>query len=73
MGKSVTIPTPRLRHASHCNPCPTNVGGRDKLDTLAQALAGLDVQIRTQPGLSDAFDRERLRLRAEVEADRAEA
>ncbi|EKS38555.1 DUF3732 domain-containing protein [Afipia broomeae] len=43
-------------------------GGRDKLDTLAQALAGLDVQIRTQPGLSDAFDRERLRLRAEVEA-----
>lgn len=43
-------------------------GGRDKLDALTEALAGIDVQIRTQPGLSDAFDKERLRLRGEVEA-----
>jgi hypothetical protein len=41
--------------------------GRDKLDALSQALAGLEVQLRTQPSLSDAFDKERLRLRGEVE------
>ncbi len=44
------------------------VGGRDKLDALTEALAGIDVQLRTQPSLSDAFDKERLRLRGEVEA-----
>lgn len=43
-------------------------GGRDKLDALTEALAGLDVQLRTQPNLSDTFDKERLRLRGEVEA-----
>lgn len=43
-------------------------GGRDKLDALTEALAGIDVQLRTQPSLSDAFDKERLRLRGEVEA-----
>jgi Protein of unknown function (DUF3732) len=42
-------------------------GGRDKLDALAQALAGTEIQLRTQPGLSDAFDKERLRLRGDVE------
>ncbi|WP_245291687.1 DUF3732 domain-containing protein [Methylosinus sp. R-45379] len=42
-------------------------GGRDKLDALTEALAGIDVQLRTQPSLSDAFDKERLRLRGEVE------
>jgi hypothetical protein len=42
--------------------------GREKLDALTQALAGIEVQLRTQPSLSDAFDRERLRLRVEVEA-----
>lgn len=42
--------------------------GRDKLEALTEALAGIDVQLRTQPSLSDAFDKERLRLRAEVEA-----
>jgi hypothetical protein len=42
-------------------------GGRDKLDSLAQALTGIEIQLRTQPSLSDAFDRERLRLRGEVE------
>lgn len=43
-------------------------GGRDKLDALTEALAGIDIQLRTQPSLSDAFDKERLRLRGEVEA-----
>lgn len=42
-------------------------GGRDKLDALTQALAGLDVQLRTQPAMSDTFDKERMRLREEVE------
>lgn len=41
--------------------------GRDRLDALAEALAGIEIQLRTQPGLSDAFDKERLRLRSEVE------
>ena len=41
--------------------------GRDKLDALTEALAGIDVQLRTQPSMSDAFDKERLRLRGEVE------
>ncbi|TPK97637.1 MULTISPECIES: DUF3732 domain-containing protein [unclassified Mesorhizobium] len=43
-------------------------GGRDKLDTLTEALAGIDVQLRTQPTMSDTFDKERLRLREEVES-----
>ncbi|SEP23989.1 DUF3732 domain-containing protein [Rhodopseudomonas pseudopalustris] len=43
-------------------------GGRDKLDALTEALAGIEVQLRTQPSLSDAFDKDRLRLRGEVEA-----
>lgn len=43
-------------------------GGRDKLDTLSEALAGIDVQLRTQPTMSDTFDKERLRLREEVES-----
>jgi hypothetical protein len=42
-------------------------GGRDKLDALTQALAGIEIQLRTQPSRSDAFDKERLRLRREVE------
>jgi hypothetical protein len=42
-------------------------GGRDKLDALTNALAGIDIQLRSQPHLSDSFDRERLRLRGEVE------
>jgi hypothetical protein len=41
--------------------------GRDKLDALAEALAGIDLQLRTKPSLSDAFDKERLRLRGDVE------
>lgn len=42
-------------------------GGRDKLDALTEALAGVDIQLRTQPAMSDTFDKERLRLRGEVD------
>ncbi|RTL61474.1 MAG: DUF3732 domain-containing protein [Pseudonocardiaceae bacterium] len=42
--------------------------GREKLDALANALSGLELELRAQPALSDAFDKERIRLRGEVEA-----
>lgn len=42
-------------------------GGREKLDALVEALAGVEIQMRTQPSLSDTFDKERLRLRSDVE------
>ena len=42
--------------------------GRQQIEMLAQAMAGIEIQLRSQPSLSDAFDKERLRLRAEVEA-----
>jgi hypothetical protein len=41
--------------------------GRTKLDTLTRALAGIEIEMRSQPSLSGTFDKERLRLRAEVE------
>jgi hypothetical protein len=41
--------------------------GREKLEILANALSGMEIQLRAQPGLSDAFDKERLRLRGELE------
>lgn len=41
--------------------------GRSKLDSLTQALAGIEIEMRSQPSLSHTFDKERLRLRAEVE------
>ncbi|MGO6926132.1 DUF3732 domain-containing protein [Rhizobium ruizarguesonis] len=41
--------------------------GAEKLAALSEALASIDVQLRTQPALSDTFDRERLRLRTELE------
>lgn len=40
---------------------------RERIGALANALAGIEIQLRAQPNLSDAFDRERLRLRSEVE------
>ncbi|MEP1657749.1 DUF3732 domain-containing protein [Parasphingorhabdus sp.] len=40
---------------------------REKLDALVKALSGIEIQLRTQPSLSDSFDKERLRLRADVE------
>lgn len=42
-------------------------GGRERLDALAEALAGIDVQLRTQPAMSDTFDKELMRLREDVE------
>jgi hypothetical protein len=42
-------------------------GGREKVEALREALTGVEMQLRSQPSLSDAFDRERLRLRGEVE------
>lgn len=42
-------------------------GGREKVEALREALTGVELQIRSQPSLSDAFDRERLRLRGAVE------
>ena len=41
--------------------------GKEQLDTLADALRGIEIQLQSQPGLSDSFDKERLRLRGEVE------
>jgi Protein of unknown function (DUF3732) len=40
---------------------------RNKLESLVNALAGIEIQLKTQPSLSDAFDKERIRLRTEVE------
>ncbi len=42
-------------------------GGREKIEALREALSGVELQLRSQPSLSDAFDRERLRLRTAVE------
>jgi hypothetical protein len=42
-------------------------GGRANLDRLTEALSGVEIELRSQPLLSDTFDRERLRLRALVE------
>lgn len=42
-------------------------GGREKIDLLVQALSGIDIQLRSQPGLSDAFDKELIRIRGEVD------
>lgn len=49
------------------DPIAQVASSRDKLDALTRALAGIEIELRTQPNLSDAFDRERLRLRGEVE------
>jgi hypothetical protein len=42
-------------------------GGREKIEALREALTGVELQLRSQPSLSDAFDRERLRLRDAVQ------
>jgi hypothetical protein len=41
-------------------------GGSAKLDALKQAITGIDIQLTTEPSLSDSFEKERLRLRGEV-------
>ncbi|MER8733270.1 DUF3732 domain-containing protein [Mesorhizobium sp. M1227] len=45
--------------------------GREKLDQLTEALSGIEIELRSQPLLSDTFDRERLRLRGLVEESTA--
>lgn len=42
-------------------------GGRAKLQALREALEGAEIELRSQEPLTDAFDKERLRLRNEVE------
>lgn len=42
-------------------------GGRANLNRLTEALSGIEIELRTQPVMSDTFDRERLRLRVLVE------
>jgi hypothetical protein len=75
-GSAIRIQRERLNIASWLRARADDAGdpvvtlseaGRDKLDALTEALAGIDVQLRTQPSLSDAFDKERLRLRGDVE------
>lgn len=43
------------------------VESQQEIEVLAQAMTGIEIQLRSQPSLSDAFDKERLRLRAEVD------
>lgn len=42
-------------------------GGREKLLQLSDALAAIEVRLRTHPSISDTLDREVLRLRAATE------
>lgn len=42
-------------------------GGRDKVEQLSDALAAIEVRLRTHPTISDTLDREILRLRGEAE------
>lgn len=42
-------------------------GGREKVAQLSDALAAIEVRLRTHPSVSDTLDKEILRLRAEAE------
>lgn len=42
-------------------------GGREKVEQLSDALAAIEVRLRTHPSVSDTLDREVLRLRADAE------
>ncbi|NHN86228.1 DUF3732 domain-containing protein [Acetobacter musti] len=42
-------------------------GGREKIEQLSDALAAIEVRLRTHPSISDTLDKEILRLRAEVD------
>jgi len=57
----------RTRASETEDPLAELENGREKIEALAQAMAGIEIQLRSQPSLSDAFDKERLRLRAEVD------
>jgi Protein of unknown function (DUF3732) len=41
--------------------------GHQNIDSLIQALEGLELQLRSHPAMSDTLDREQLRLRGEAE------
>ena len=57
----------RTRASEAQDPLDQLEDGRQKIEVLAQAMEGVEIQLRSQPSLSDAFDKERLRLRSEVE------
>lgn len=57
----------RTRASTRDDPLAVLEDGRSKIDALAQAMEGIEIQLRSQPILSDAFDKERLRLRGEVD------
>jgi hypothetical protein len=42
-------------------------GGREKVDQLSNALAAIEVRLRTHPSISDMLDKEVLRIRAAAE------
>lgn len=42
-------------------------GGREKVEQLSDALAAIEVRLRTHPSVTDTLDKEVLRLRAEAE------
>ncbi|MCP1768658.1 DUF3732 domain-containing protein [Bradyrhizobium japonicum] len=59
-----------LRDLANAPPGPLETitgAGREQLDNLVEALQGVEIQLQSQPALSDSFDRERLRLRGEVD------
>lgn len=75
-GAAIQIQRDRLNIASWLKALPEQAGepiavladgGREKLDQLTDALSGLEIELRSQPLLSDTFDRERIRLRGAVE------
>lgn len=43
-------------------------GGQEKIEQLSDALAAVEVRLRTHPTVSDTLDKEVLRLRSETEA-----
>ncbi|MGJ4933600.1 DUF3732 domain-containing protein [Bradyrhizobium sp. HKCCYLRH3083] len=58
----------RDRAVKPVGPLETVTGaGKEQLDSLVEALQGVEIQLQSQPGLSDAFDKERLRIRGDVD------
>ena len=57
----------KARSDSASDPIAILSDGREKIDALVQALVGIEIQLRTQPNLSDTFDKERLRIRSDLD------
>ena len=55
----------RARADNTDDPLARTGESRERLDRLVEALSAIEVQVRTHPGMSDTFDRERVRLRGE--------